>query len=73
MKASVFVDGVQAGLAGPGAAMDLLEMPLPPPLPAADVPHVSQTHWKPRPELDTDLNPAYPSPGNSGSGGRPVG
>ena len=23
-----------------------------------------QTHWKPRPELDIDLNP-YPSPGNS--------
>ena len=34
---------------------------------------VSQTHWKPRPELDIDLNPDYPSPGNSEYGGRPVG
>ena len=28
---------------------------------------VSQTHWKPRPELGIDLNPDYPSPGNSDS------
>ncbi len=25
---------------------------------------VSQTHWKPRPELDIDLNPDHPSPGD---------
>ena len=36
-------------------------------------PDVSQTHWKPRPELDIDLNPDYPGPGNSECGGRPVG
>ncbi len=26
---------------------------------------VSQTHWKPRPELDIDLNPDHPSPSDS--------
>ena len=43
--------------------------------PAGELPDdaVSQTHWKPRPELDIDLNPDYPSPGNSEYGGRPVG
>ena len=34
---------------------------------------VSQTLWKPRPELDIDLYPDYPSPGNSEYGGRLVG
>ena len=30
---------------------------------------VSQTHCRPRPELDIDLTPAYLSPGNSEAGG----
>ena len=30
---------------------------------------VSQTHWKPRPELDIDLIPDYLSPGDSEDGG----
>ena len=34
---------------------------------------VSQTHCRPRPELDIDLTPAYLSPGNSEAGTRPVG
>ena len=34
---------------------------------------VSQTHCRPRPELDIDLIPAYLSPGNSEAGARPVG
>ena len=34
---------------------------------------VSQTHCRPRPELDIDLTPAYLSPGNSEAGAGPVG
>ena len=34
---------------------------------------VSQTHCRPRPELDIDLIPAHLSPGNSEAGARPVG
>ena len=34
---------------------------------------VSQTHCRPRPELDIDLIPAHLSPGDSEAGARPVG
>ena len=34
---------------------------------------VSQTHCRPRPELDIDLTPVYLSPGNSEAGAGPVG
>ena len=34
---------------------------------------VSQTHCRPRPELDIDLIPAHLSPGDSEDGARPVG